>query len=524
MSLLRSSGILLHITSLPGPYGIGDLGRTAYEFVDFLSRAKQRFWQFLALGPTNAGLDNSPYMSHSAFAGNPLLISPDLLQESGFLDKNDLGHIPTFSKHQVDFVAVSTLKDTLFSTAFAAFRKLGDTQEFDDFCRTEQAWLDDYALYMSFREQFDHIPWYEWPSDVARREAAALQGWSERLADRVVYHKFIQFCFYSQWQRLHAHAKRNGILLVGDIPFYVGLDSSDVWAHQVCFKLDKESLLPTVVAGVPPDYFSATGQRWGNPVYRWKGPANKVNKQLYEWWRARFRHLLKRTDMVRIDHFRGFEASWQIPATEQTATNGRWVKGPGKSFFRTIWGKTETLPIIAEDLGFITPAVEKLLADLKLPGMKVLQFAFDSDENNPYLPHNYRSTNCVVFTGTHDNDTSVGWSLNPNVSEVAKKRARRYANSRINGQFNWDLIRVAFSSVAEIAIMPLQDILGFGADCRMNVPSTSNGNWRWRCEAEVMTDDLCRRLADETVFYGRAPEPASHPAPASVLPEPERKE
>jgi 4-alpha-glucanotransferase len=505
MSYLRRSGILLHITSLPGPYGIGDLGRAAYQFVDFLGRANQRYWQFLALGPTNAGLDNSPYMSHSAFAGNPLLISPDLLQESGYIGTADLRHVPAFSKHLVDFSAVIAFKDTLFDSAFATFRKLGHREDFDDFCRSEQAWLNDYARYMSFREEFDHKPWYEWPAAVAKREPDAIEEWARRLVDRIAYHKFIQFCFYSQWQRLHAYAIRKGILLVGDIPFYVGLDSADVWANRDCFKLDAKSLLPTVVAGVPPDYFSATGQRWGNPVYRWKGADNKANKNLYQWWRARFRHLLKRMDMVRIDHFRGFESSWQIPAAEKTAMNGRWVKGPGKSFFRKIWEKTDTLPIIAEDLGFITPAVEKLLADLKLPGMKVLQFAFDSDENNPYLPHNYRSANCIVYTGTHDNDTTIGWYLDPDVSEVAKKRARRYANSRDNGPFNWDLIRLAFSSVAQSAIIPLQDVLGLGTESRMNVPSTSTSNWRWRCGAELLTDDLCGRLADETVFYGRAP-------------------
>jgi 4-alpha-glucanotransferase len=506
MTSPRSSGILLHITSLPSRYGIGDLGRTAYEFVDFLARAKQTHWQFLAVGPTNSGLDNSPYMSHSAFAGNPLLISPDLLQESGFLEANDLNHIPALSKYQVDFSAVTSFKDTLFNKAFSTFGKLEKVPGFDDFCRAEQAWLDDYGLYMSLREEFDKTPWYEWPSAIAKREPAATKDWSRRLVDRIAYHKFIQFCFFSQWQRLQEYANRNGIFMVGDIPFYVGLDSADVWANQECFKLHHKSLLPTVVAGVPPDYFSDTGQRWGNPVYRWKSSGNKPNKPLYEWWRLRFNHLLQMTDMVRIDHFRGFEASWQIPAAEETAMNGRWVKGPGVSFFREIWEKHETLPIIAEDLGVITPAVEKLLADLDLPGMKVLQFAFDSDESNPYLPHNYQSPNCIVYTGTHDNDTTIGWYLSPGVAETSKKCAKRYANSSDNGQFNWDLIRLAFSSIAKTAIVPLQDILGFGADCRMNTPSTSNGNWSWRCAPEFLTNDVCRRLADETIFYRRVPQ------------------
>jgi 4-alpha-glucanotransferase len=504
MTFPRSSGILLHITSLPGRHGIGDLGSAAHEFVDFLARAKQSCWQFLAVGPTNSGLDNSPYMSHSAFAGNPLVISPDLLLESGFIGAEDLPHIPAWSKYQVDFSAVTVFKDKLFSVAFSTFRKLEKVPAFDDFCRAEQAWLEDYALYMSLREEFDKKPWYEWPSAIAKRELAALHDWSRRLEDRISYHKFIQFCFFDQWQRLHEYAKRHGILMVGDIPFYVGQDSADVWAHQECFKLHPKNLLPTVVAGVPPDYFSATGQRWGNPVYRWKSRGNKPNRKLYEWWRLRFNHLLKMTDMVRIDHFRGFEASWQIPAAEETAMSGRWIKGPGASFFHEIWKKHETLPIIAEDLGVITPAVEKLLADLDLPGMKVLQFAFDSDEGNLYLPHNYQTPNCIVYTGTHDNDTTIGWYLSPDIPETSKDRARRYANISENGQFNWDLIRIAFSSIAKTAITPLQDILGFGADCRMNTPSTCNGNWRWRCAPEFLTDDICRRLADETIFYRRA--------------------
>jgi 4-alpha-glucanotransferase len=503
MKSIRKCGLLLHLTSLPSPFGIGDLGPAAHDFIDFLSRSKQSGWQFLATGPTNAGLGNSPYMSLSAFAGNPLLISPDLLQKNGYIFREFLQETPKFSEFQVDFESVILHKERIFANAFQIFRKKNQGDDFIAFCNSAQYWLEDYALFMSLGEAFSCKPWYEWPRAIATRTTEALAEWRQRLSERILYHKFIQYCFFDQWRQLHACAESKGIQLIGDLPFYVGLDSADVWANQDIFRLDQKTLRPTHVAGVPPDYFSATGQRWGNPVYRWELEDNRPNRPLYSWWQRRLQHLLDMVDMVRIDHFRGFEASWQIPAVEETAINGRWIKGPGTAFFTEMQEKIGKMPIIAEDLGVITPAVEKILFELGFPGMKILQFAFDSDETNPYLPHNYTSTHCVVYTGTHDNSTSLGWFLDPAVAEEAKIRARHYVNYHDNGQFHWDLIRLALSSIAELAIIPLQDILGFGDDCRMNIPGTCDNNWRWRCAAGFLNDESSKRLADETVFYHR---------------------
>ncbi len=509
MKLKRSSGILLHITSLPGEYGIGDLGISAYDFINFLHNAKQRYWQFLPTGPTNPGLDNSPYMSLSAFAGNPLLISPEILVETGLLQNKDLEDKPEFSKYLVEYEKVIEYKFSLLEKAFGVFQKNIQTdpkiKRFSKFCENENPWLDDYALFMSLGEKYDNKPWYEWPKPIAARNDNALAQSRRQLSHRISFHKFVQFCFYEQWNQLHNYATERGISLIGDIPFYVGLDSSDVWANQTCFKLNKKNSQPSHVAGVPPDYFSDTGQRWGNPVYRWKTGRTEDNKKLYSWWQYRFEYIFKTVEWIRIDHFRGFEASWQIPAHEDTAINGRWIKGPGKFFFKKIFKNNSHLTIIAEDLGIITRQVEKLRDDLNLPGMKILHFAFDSDELNPYLPHNFATANCVVYTGTHDNNTTVGWYLSEKLAETGRARVNRYANYHDGGQINWDLIRLSFSSIADLAITPLQDVLGFGEDCRMNTPSTCNGNWRWRIAPEFLTDDICNRLADETTFYRRAP-------------------
>lgn len=510
MKIKRTSGILLHITSLPGKFGIGDLGRSAYEFVDFMAAAKQKYWQFLSIGPTSMNLDNSPYMSMSAFAGNPLFISPEILQEAGFLTRDDLATPPDFSIFQVEFDKVISFKNKILRKAFTTFSNAGtlsnEHQDFAAFCDRQRDWLDDYALYASLREANKINPWYEWPYLLASREKKSLAQYQRQLADRICYHKFVQFCFFDQWLRLRDYANRKGVSLIGDTPIYVALDSADVWSNKDYFKLNPKTMQPTHVAGVPPDYFSDTGQRWGNPVYRWKSAGGGNNLALFSWWQKRFKHIFEMVDLVRIDHFRAFEASWQIPAHEKTAINGRWVKGPGKFFFKRMQKNLGPLPIIAEDLGFITPAVEKMRDDLAFPGMKVLQFAFDSDEFNPYLPHNYTSTNCVVYTGTHDNNTTIGWYLSDKVSETSRNRARRYTNCKDEGEINWDFIRLAYSSIAAIAVVPLQDILGFGDDCRMNTPSTSNGNWRWRCAPQLLTDDICSRLADETIFYRRAPQ------------------
>ncbi|MFC1513011.1 4-alpha-glucanotransferase [Thermodesulfobacteriota bacterium] len=502
MMELRGSGLLLHISSLPGQYGIGDLGSGARAFVDFLAASGQRYWQFLPIGPCSRIFDSSPYMSLSAFAGNPLLVDPDQLNDAGLLSNDDLQDRPEMSEYTVEFDKVIPFKTALLRRAHANFKQHGDQGAFDEFCRGEAAWLDDYALFMAIRNERGQEAWCDWPKDLAGREEKALAASRQRLADEIGYQQFVQYCFLRQWQALREYAASRGVFLIGDIPIYVSFDSADVWAHRHCFRLDPHTFQPTHVAGVPPDYFSATGQRWGNPLYGWQLGNGEANDSLYGWWRERFRHIFKTVDIVRIDHFRGFEAFWEIPDDEETAINGRWVKGPGKPFFDAMASAIGELPIIAEDLGVITPEVEKLRADLGFPGMKVLQFAFDSDADNLYLPHNYPDTNCVVYTGTHDNDTSLGWFLSPEVSDEAKARVRRYANSNGDG-VHWDFLRLAFSSVAKTAIVPMQDLLGFGADCRMNTPSTCEGNWRWRCADRFMSEALAAQLRDETCFYGR---------------------
>lgn len=503
MKLNWGSGILMHITSLPSRYGIGDLGRSSRDFIDFLAAGAQRYWQFLPVTPGSPWFDNSPYMSFSAFAGNFLLIDPDQLVEEGLLDGKAVGDVPPFSEYSVEFEKIIPYKTQLLKDAFKVFRGAGTTKEFDRFCR-EKTWLDDYALYMSLREENEFKPWYEWPHDIAVRNEKTIKECYQRLSEQILYHKFVQFIFFKQWHRMWKYAARHKVSLIGDIPIYVALDSADVWAYQDCFRLDRKTLQSTHVAGVPPDYFSETGQRWGNPLFHWHTKDHKVKKRLYSWWCDRFRQMFKKVDIARIDHFRGFEAYWEIPAHEETAINGQWVAGPGKSFFDEMAKELGELPIIAEDLGFVTPEVERLRDDLGFPGMKVLQFAFDSDETNSYLPHNYTTANCVVYTGTHDNDTTVGWYLSDKVPQVGKDRAMRYGDGKAGDPVHWIFIRMAFTSIATVAIIPMQDVLGFGSDCRMNIPSTSQGNWRWRCAKQFLNEEISARLRDETVFCNRA--------------------
>jgi len=502
MMKLRGSGVLLHLSSLPSRHGIGDLGAGARAFVDFLTAGGQSYWQFLPIGPCSRVFDCSPYMSLSAFAGNPLLIDPDQLVDEGLLAADDLHGRPEMSEYTVEFDKVIPYKTVLLRRAFANFKRQAGQGGFVDFCNEEAGWLDDYALFMAIRHERGQEAWCRWPKPLAGREEKALAESRLRLVDEIGYQQFVQYCFFRQWRVLQEYAAESGIYLIGDIPIYVSYDSADVWAHRDCFRLDSRSFQPTHVAGVPPDYFSATGQRWGNPLYRWKIGKGKTNSALYQWWRERFRHIFKTVDVVRIDHFRGFEAFWEIPADEETAINGRWVKGPGKHFFDDMASEIGELPIIAEDLGVITPEVEKLRADLGFPGMKVLQFAFDSDADNLYLPHNYPDSNCVVYTGTHDNDTSLGWFLSPEVSDEAKARVLRYSNSH-GDAVHWDFLRLALGSVARTAIVPMQDVLGFGGDCRMNKPSTCEGNWRWRCAERFLTRAMAALLRDESCFYGR---------------------
>ncbi len=497
----RRCGILLHISSLPGPFGIGQLGENAHKFLDFLKSSGQSVWQFLPIGPTKPGLDHSPYMASSAFAGNPLFICPLKLKKMGLIDQSDLEKRPGFSEYLVDFERVEPYLWNLLERAYRNFATRGQYEDFKAFCKEYRSWLDDYALFMALKEKFDQRPWNRWPAPIARRQKDALEEASKGLSGRVEFHKFVQWVFFLQWSELKRRAEKSGVRLFGDIPIYVAPDSADVWANQECFELDPETLEPTVVAGVPPDYFSKTGQRWGNPIYKWK-VNGRPNEPLYRWWHMRLSHMASLLHILRIDHFRGFQAYWQVPASEPTAIKGKWVRGPGRYFFERMRDAVNDLEIVAEDLGTITRPVIRLREELGLAGMKVLIFAFGSDEKNLYLPHNFEHTNFYVYSGTHDNNTVVGWYLDPSVPEFAKERLRRYANSD-GSRVHWDFLRLAYSSVARTAILPMQDALGFGSDCRMNTPSTSKGNWRWRLAERFLTGELADALYSEAKFYAR---------------------
>lgn len=500
----RASGILLHVTSLPGPCGIGDLGPSAYRFVDFLAAHQQRLWQVLPLGPTSQGVDYSPYVALSAFAGNPLFISIEMLVEENFLPASVLYTIPAFPEGVTDYLEASRVKMALcrtaseqFATAAAATQKIA----FAEFCDEHQWWLDDYALFMALRETFREAAWDTWEPDIARREVSALRAWQEKLAHEVLYYKHEQFFFFHQWRRLKSYANQRNLKVIGDLPIYVGFDSAEVWAHPELFQLDPNTNAPLRVAGVPPDYFSETGQRWGNPLYRWHDIHEQLVDGVAEWWVRRIRATFELVDLVRIDHFRGFEAYWSIPADEETAMNGHWVKGPGAALFSRVRVELGELPVIAEDLGVITPEVEALRLQFGFPGMKILQFAFGGDAHNPYLPHNYSDSRYVVYTGTHDNDTTCGWFHS--ASPETQASVLRYLDCTNSDDLHWYLIRLAFSSVASLAVIPLQDVLGLGREGRMNLPGQPTGNWRWRYMPDALRSEIGERLAELTVLYGR---------------------
>ncbi|MDP9378920.1 MAG: 4-alpha-glucanotransferase [Chloroflexota bacterium] len=499
--LQRSSGILLHPTSLPGPHGVGELGPEAIRFLDFLHRSGQKLWQVLPLGP--AGAANSPYASYSAFAGNPLLVSLDRLVRDGLLQKGDLRRAPKFPRSRVEYDAVSAYKMKLLRRAHGRF---GGGPDFDTFCQREAGWLDDYALFMALKDSHGGAAWNTWQPELVTREPEALVRAHRELDPQVAFHKFVQYLFSQHYAEIRREADARGIKIIGDIPIFAAFDSADVWTHSDIFHLDAQRQ-PTVVAGVPPDYFSATGQLWGNPLYNW----DALERDRYAWWVQRIRRALDLYDLVRIDHFRGFESYWEIPAEETTAINGRWVKGPGARFFHTLSEQLGgELPIIAEDLGIITPEVEQLRDALRLPGMKVLQFAF-SDPANFHLPHNY-APDSVVYTGTHDNDTTRGWWKQAEESErnlarryLGRKRPRfRRSLDREGAQVCWDLIRAAMASVSVLAVVPLQDVLALGSEARMNTPGTTEGNWEWRLhDPSVLTSALSHRLRDLTELYNR---------------------
>jgi 4-alpha-glucanotransferase len=505
----RVSGILLHPSSLPGPHGIGELGAEAVAFLDFLRETGQRVWQVLPLGPTGYG--DSPYQCFSAFAGNPLLVSLDELSRAGLVSSEDLARAPRFPERAVDFGPLLEFKRPLLAKAFAAFERgaSGPQREaFEAFCRRHEDWLPDFALFMALKRANGGRAWSSWERALVTRLPEALAYARRELAREYREVEFEQWLFFEQWSALRAQAHERGISILGDLPIFVAQDSAEVWAQPEIFHLAADGT-PSFQGGVPPDYFSATGQLWGNPVYRW----DVLARTGYQWWIARFRAALALVDRVRLDHFRGFEAYWEVPGGAATAEHGRWVQGPGAPFFEALRDALGTLPIVAEDLGMITPEVEALRDRFEFPGMAILQFAFGSDpRESAFLPHAYQR-NKVVYTGTHDNDTVVGWWTNGvgdstrSVGAVAKERARALAYLGGDGsEIHWDFIRALFTSVADTAIVPLQDVLGLGSEARMNLPGRSEGNWRWRYVAGDLTPEVRLRLRALTEASARTPE------------------
>ncbi|HET7892684.1 MAG TPA: 4-alpha-glucanotransferase [Candidatus Sulfotelmatobacter sp.] len=503
----RSSGILLHISSLPGGHGIGDLGDSAHEFVEFLAASGQKIWQVLPVSPTGYG--DSPYQCFSAFAGNPLFIDLKALREQGILSAQDLAGAPNFADEQVEYARVIAFKQGLLSKAgrtFLADSNHPERHAFESFCKNNRSWLDDYALFMACKTAHNEVAWVYWEAGIRQRSPAALTEWRQRLSTEIAVHKFAQFEFFRQWEQLRAHCGRCAIKIMGDIPIYVAHDSADVWSHPELFRLDDEGN-PTAVSGVPPDYFSATGQLWGNPLYRWDVSAASG----HQWWIDRVRGSLKLFDLVRLDHFRGFEAYWEVPGGATTAAGGKWVKGPGAQLFQSLLDALRELPFVAENLGVITPEVEGLRQQFGFPGMSLLQFAFGNDPQGPsFRPHNY-SRELVAYTGGHDNDTTVGWWTSAGVGESTRtaddiSRERAFTRAYLGFQdeaVNWVFIRTVMASVANLAIIPLQDVLGLGSEARMNLPGTLSGNWRWRYKAKALTEEMRDRLRRFAIVYDR---------------------
>lgn len=495
----RSSGILLHVTSLPSAYGIGDLGHSARSFLDVLHNAQQRLWQVLPLQPVNDIYHFSPYSCSSAFAGNRYLISPESLVEEGFLLAEDMQGAPKFPDHKVDFPAVTAFKHDLLARAWERFKSREDTDDFDIFCRQEADWLDDYALYVVAKEKNDRKGWNMWPEKLRDRDPDTLAEFSTTYADKLDQVRFEQFLFFHQWDQLRAYANERQIQVFGDLPIYVTYDSADVWANPEIFKL-KDNLKPRVVAGVPPDYFSKTGQLWGNPVYDWEA----LRKQDYQWWIRRLEQMFRLYDIVRIDHFRGLVAYWEVPAHHKTAVEGRWVKAPVDDFLTKVHEHFENPRVIAEDLGTITDDVVEVMKRYRLPGMKVLEFAFGEDNpKHKYLPENY-DEDSVVYTGTHDNNTIVGW-FQSEADPGQIKRLLRYLDTEVSASdVHWHLIELALESRAKLAVFPIQDVLGLDETARMNTPGTAKGNWIWRLTPEQLTLVPVEKLADLTVKSNRS--------------------
>ena len=487
--MTRASGILMHISSLPSRYGIGTFGREAYRFVDFLEKAGQKYWQVLPMGPTDYG--NSPYQSSSVFAGNPFFIDLDFLVKDGLLEAEDCDLDWGSDPERVDYDALLQQRMTVLRKAFEGFIP---GERFHIFCRKNSDWLEDYALYMAIKKE-QGSPWQKWPQELKQRKRSALEKVKRSCEEEILFQKFLQYKFYEQWNYLKRYAMKKGVAIIGDVPIYTAPDSADTWANGEQFQLNKEGY-PSAVAGVPPDAFSETGQLWGNPLYRW----DKMQWDGYQWWARRMEHNLKLYDKVRIDHFRGLESYWSIPAGDKTAENGHWEKGPGMKLFRALERKLGTLNVIAEDLGILTDEVHRLREATGFPGMKILQFAFDPDSESTYLPHNC-SGNCVVYSGTHDNDTALGWF--DHLDEKEQEFVCRYLNIKGREEISWALIRSAWSTSAPLAVVQMQDVLDLPHSARMNLPGTVGSNWSWRMKPEQLSDELAAKLNKLTKTYYR---------------------
>ena len=484
----------MHITSLPSPYGIGSMGKAAYDFIDFLKEAKQTYWQILPINPPGYG--DSPYQAFSTFAGNPYLIDLDALVKDGYLLQEELDRIDWGSRaDQVDFSKMYDQRLRVLHLAWSRFHK-APTEDYAEYVREQSAWLDEYVLFMAVKAYYNDGPWTEWPLDIRMHQPEAMARYREQLRDEIDFQSFLQFCFHTQWQRLRAYAHENGIQIIGDIPIYVAMDSSDVWSEPEKFQLDERNV-PVEVSGVPPDYFSADGQLWGNPLYDYEA----MQKDGFEWWIRRIGGAAKLYDVIRIDHFRGFESYWAVPYGETTAKNGRWVKGPGMALVGVLTGWFHDIEFIAEDLGYPTPEVTQLLADSRLPGMKVLEFAFDSRDTSSYLPHSY-GENCICYTGTHDNAPLALWRTEADKADIAF--AVQYLGLNDREGFNRGIIRGGMSSVAKLFVAQMQDWLDLGAGHRMNIPGTSRGNWEWRMLPGEASKKLAGQIREMTRIYGRS--------------------
>ncbi len=481
----RKSGILLHITSLPSKHGIGSLGKSAFEFIDFLKASGQKLWQIFPIGPTGYG--NSPYQTFSAFAGNPLFIDIDTLLQNGLLSQKEIENNIHFNSDKTDYQKVRKFKQKIFKNAFLNF---SHTKDYNIFCTENSWWLDDFALFIAIKKHFNNVSWAEWDKDIKLRKNFAIEKYKSMLKTQIDYEKFLQYIFFNQFAQVKEYANKNGIQIIGDIPIFVGFDSADAWANPQIFLFD-ENLNPTFVAGVPPDAFSPTGQLWGNPLYNWQ----KLKQTDYKWWRDRFLHTLKSVDIIRLDHFLGFVNYWKIKAGEKTAENGYWEDAPGEHFFATLKKYLGNIPIIAEDLGLITPKVTKLREKFGFPGMKILQFAFYGDDSNPYLPHNI-TENFAVYTGTHDNETTVGWYKN--LPENIRKRVNEYLHTD-GKNIHQTLIKAAWDTKAKYALAPMQDFLGLDNSARMNTPGTTGGNWQWRLNKKYLTESLSYFIKEITI-------------------------